>query len=301
MLGTALLERFSGSDAIIATDLQTGYLKEGVIWNLLDILNKPKLVNLLEEEIPDVVIHCAALVNVDECEKNPSLAWAVHVEATANIAETIRQWGAKLIYVSSDSVFNGRQASPYSEEDSPDPLNVYAKTKLEGEAVALSNTTGLALRTNIFGWSCLERVSFAEWVLKALVEGSKITMFADVFFTPLHVSHFSSLLSEALKVNLSGIYHLAGDSMISKYDFAIRMARIFGLETKDVLAGSVESSHLKALRPKNMALSSRKLAEAISKPMPTADSGITLLKNQYDNGWLQLVKRRTIRTGYRYW
>lgn len=301
MLGTALLEKFSDSHAVIATDLHKGYGKEGVVWKRLDILNKPELVNFLEQEVPDVVIHCAAIVNVDECEINPSLAWGVHVEATANIAETISQWGARLIYVSSDSVFNGRQPVPYSEEDSPAPLNVYAKTKLEGETIALSRTTGLVLRTNIFGWSCLERISFAEWVLKGLIQGSKLTMFSDVFFTPLHVSQFSSLLIEAIKVNLSGIYHLAGGSVISKHDFAVRMANIFSLETKNVLTGSVESSHLKAQRPKNMALSSMKLVKAISQPVPSVDSGIALLKWQYDKGWLKAVKRRPLENGYKFW
>ena len=103
-----------------------------------------------------------------------------------------------MIYMSTDSLFDGRQDQPYIESDTPRPLNTYARTKLAGESAALQEAGTTVLRTNIFGWSRHERPSFAEWVVKGLVERVPLRMFTDVDYTPIHVTHLASVVADVM-------------------------------------------------------------------------------------------------------
>ena len=129
-----------------------------------------------------------------------------------------------MIYTSTDSVFNGRKNGLYNEDDEPDLPNVYGRTKREGEVTALAAPGGTVLRTNIFGWSRAERLSFVEWVMKALIERTRLAMFADVKYTPIHVSHVAEVVSKVLAAKVSRLFHATGSSVLSKYDFPLQMA-----------------------------------------------------------------------------
>lgn len=301
MLGTAVLDHLSGEHVVFATSRELGYCKEGVHWQPFDLLDKTRLVGWLTEIRPDAVIHCAAMVNVDACEKDPAQAKALHAETTEVMVDTLSSWGGRLIYISTDSVFNGCKSGLYNENDEPDPPNIYARTKREGEVATLAMPGGTVLRTEIFGWSRSERLSFAEWVLKSLVEQTHLTMFIDVSYTPIHVSHVAEVVARTLDAEISGLYHATGSSVLSKYDFALHMAAAFGLSTDNVVPITIESAGLSAKRPKNMALSNRKLCDVLSYQLPTVDAGIAVLKSQYDNGWLARIKGRGMKPGYRFW
>ncbi|OGT37973.1 MAG: hypothetical protein A3F11_03110 [Gammaproteobacteria bacterium RIFCSPHIGHO2_12_FULL_37_14] len=301
MLGSAILDCLDDGHSIFATSRTTGYRRPGVQWRQFDLLDKEKLTRWLIEIKPDVVIHCAAIINVDSCERESILAEALHVGSTAVINDTIADWNGRLIYISTDSIFDGKQETPYQEEDPPNPLNVYGRTKHRGELAVLKNPDSLVLRTNIFGWSQAERISFAEWILKGLVEKLHLTMFADVSFTPIHVSHVAEVICKILSSNITGLFHLTGNSILSKYDFTLKMASIFGLSAENVTSSSINDVHLIAPRPKNMALANHKLCTALDYQLPTIDDGIKKLKAQYDNGWLAKIKHRAVKPGYVFW
>jgi len=301
MLGTAIIDVLRDNFAIIATDIEQGWSPKKVQWNIIDLLDNGELKRLLKEKRPDIVIHCAAIVNVDTCEKSPALAQALHAGSTSSIAGLINEWQGKLIYISTDSVFNGQKREPYIEQDRVDPPNIYAVTKRAGEIEALKFRNNVVLRTNIFGWSRAERTSFAEWVIKGLVLSEKLRLFADVTYTPIHVYHFANIIKQVIEKNIRGLYHAGGKSVISKYGFGIKVADIFNLSSDNIISGSVDNAGLNALRPKNMAISSQLLQNEHGISAPTVDTGIALLKEQYDTGWVSTIKGRTTKKQYRFW
>src|SRR5262249_42782829 len=201
MVGTAILERLADQCTVFANSREVGYRKAGVEWQAFDLLDTPRLVRWLRDTRPEALIHCAALVDVDACERSAFRTEALHVGTTEIIAKTISNWGGRLVYISTDSVFNGRTNGPYDEDDEPDPRNLYARTKRGGELMTLA-AGGTVLRTNIFGWTRSGRISFAEWVLKGLVEDTPLEMFVDVRYTPIHASHLADAIAMVLSRDL---------------------------------------------------------------------------------------------------
>jgi dTDP-4-dehydrorhamnose reductase len=268
---------------------------------VFDLCEDNALKRFLLAERPDLVVHTAALVDVDRCERDPSAAERLHVHATDVMSRTLASWDGALIYISTDSVFDGRKDGPYDEDDRTGPMNTYARTKLDGEKACLALSQGTVLRTNIFGWSRAERVSFAEWVLKGLVERTRRNMFSDVAYTPIHVTHLSDAIEQVWQQRLYGLFHAAGSTSLTKYQFAVLVADVFGLPADKVMPVSIDDAELGADRPKNMALSSARISSALGRSLPTAVDGVQLMKRQYDDGWVARVKNRAVSTGYRFW
>jgi dTDP-4-dehydrorhamnose reductase len=290
MLGTALIDELTNKHEVFATSRRKGLEKDGVQWECFDLTNSQHLNQWLVNVAPDVVVDCAAMVDVDRCEDDVDFATKLHIGTTKIMANYLDRNNKKLIYISTDSVFDGKKNRPYVELDKVDPLNVYAKTKLLGEQPVLLMKDGLVLRTNIIGWSRLGNVSFAEWVLKGLVESKPLTLFDDVIFSPLNVSDLSVIITQTIDSGISGLYHCASKDYISKYDFGIKMAEVFNLSISNIKKISVEDMNFKANRPKNMALNSNKLSSILAQDLPIVIDAIKLMKDQYDNGWASRIK-----------
>lgn len=301
MLGTALIDHLAERHDVRATDLVTGVERSGVRWSVFDLCDDDALERFLSTERPDLVVHAAALVDVDRCERDPATAERIHVHTTEIISQTLAGWDGALIYISTDSVFDGRKDGLYGETDRPAPTNTYGRTKFQGEEACLARERSTVLRTNIFGWSRAERMSFAEWVLRGLVEQSTLNMFRDVHYTPIHVTHLAELIEAVWQRRSYGLYHAAGGTNLTKYEFARLVAHVFGLTTDHVTAGSVDDAGLAAGRPKNMALSSARLASTLGRPMPSAIDGVRLMRRQYENGWVARIKQRDVAPGYQFW
>ena len=134
---------------------------------------------------PDVVVHTAALTDVDACEGDPALAHAVNAHAPGVLARAAAEAGARLVHVSTDAVFDGQRGG-YTEADPTSPVNVYARTKLDGErAVLAASPDHLVVRTTLFGWNAQPKKSLAEWVLGRLDAGERVPGFTDAVFAPL--------------------------------------------------------------------------------------------------------------------
>jgi dTDP-4-dehydrorhamnose reductase len=284
MLGTALIDELAKKYQVFATSRSKGLEREGIQWDCFDLTNLSKLKKWLVSSSPDVVVHCAAMVDIDGCENNDNFATKLHVDTTSTIANYLEKNNKRLVYISTDSVFDGMKNRPYIESDKVNPLNVYAKTKLLGEKPVLMNTNGLVLRTNIIGRSSLDNISLAEWILKGLVENKPLTLFSDVMFSPLHVNDLSIIITQAIESEISGLYHCTSKDSISKFDFGKKMATVFNLSISNIKKISVDSMNFKANRPKNMALNSNKLSSILGYDFPTVADAIYLLKDQYDNG-----------------
>ncbi len=231
---------------------------------------------------PDLVIHTVALVDVDYCEGHPEDAISVNVGGTRNIALACKEIGAKMIYISTDSVFDGKKGM-YEEKDAPFPMNVYAKTKLEGGLITQDIVaSSIIARTAFYGWHPISSstLSLAEWVIGGLREGRELNMFSDVFFTPIFVNNLAQVLMEMFHAGLSGIYHVGGSQRCSKFEFGQAIAQAFGLDKNRIHAVSIDEANLRSLRPKDISLDIAKISQvgSIHTRLFDFEDGIALFR-----------------------
>jgi len=245
---------------------------------------------LLEQAQPDWVVHCAALAIVDACEADPAQAQKLNTEVPGKLAELVARGGARLVHISTDAVFDGQRGG-YIEEDEPNPLGVYARTKLDGErAVAQANPQAIIARVNLHGWSLSGKRSLSEFFFYNLQAGRQVLGFTDVFFCPLLANDLAHILIKMLAADLSGLYHVVSSECISKYDFGIALARRFGLEERLITPSSVTGGGLKATRSPNLTLRTEKLANALRQPIPGISTGLEGLYTLYQQGYPQKLK-----------
>ena len=282
MLGTALVIHLSKLHEVFATSRKKGKKGKNIKWDCFDLTNIELLNKWLNKVEFDVVIHCAAIVNVDACEENIDLATSLHFETTKIISDYLSRNNTRLIYISTDSVFDGEKQGSYSESDLIHPLNVYAQTKLMGEVAVKPMDAALVLRINIIGWTEKGKTSFFEWILKDLINKIPINLFHDVYFSPLHVDDLSLIIGEIIDKPIFGLYHCVSSNGISKYDFGKKIAEIFQLSDLNINRIGVNSAKFKASRPKNMTLNVKKISLALKYALPKAEDAIELMKCQYD-------------------
>ncbi len=192
-----------------------------------DLLAPGAVERWLDKLQPDWVIHCAALANLEACEANPELAKQLNSDLPAKLAAHVARGGARFLHVSTDAVFDGRKGD-YCETDLPNPLSVYARTKLAGEyAVAAANPQAIIARVNLFGWSLTGKRSLAEFFYYNLKAGKQVMGFTDVYFCPLLANHLGQIFIQMLAGGLSGLYHVVCSQSVSKYTFGQMIAQKF--------------------------------------------------------------------------
>lgn len=261
-----------------------------------DLLQPGAAESLLAQTRPDWVIHCAALANVDACEANPALAQQLNTELPRKLAHLcapdndVTRGGARLIHISTDCVFDG-QRGHYTEEDTPNPLGVYARTKLAGEnAVRQANPKAIIARVNLFGWSISGKRSLAEFFFYNLSAGKQVMGFTDVFFCPLLANDLADILVKMLEKDLHGIYHVVGSESASKYEFGVRLARRFGLDPGLITPASVAQAGLKAARSPNLTLRIDKLQRDLGQPIPGLSDGLERFYRLYQQGYPKMLR-----------
>jgi len=255
-----------------------------------DLLASGALDKLLEQTRPDWVINCAALAELEACEANPEKAWQLNSVLPQKLASHVAKGGARLVHISTDAVFDG-QRGQYTEEDTPNPLSVYAHTKLEGEwAVADANPNAIIARVNLFGWSLTGLRSLAEFFFNNLSAGNQVMGFTDVYFCPLLANDMAAILFDMLEKGLRGLYHVVSSECTSKYDFGVRIARKFGLDESLIKPTSIEHAGLGAARSPNLTLRSNKLTHALGKPTPDLSTAIDHFYTLYQQGYPQILR-----------
>lgn len=255
-----------------------------------DLTEKGILDRLLEEFQPQVILHCAAMANVDDCEKHPEDAERINAILPGELAHAATRYKSKIVHISTDAVFDGQRGG-YTEMNEPKPLSVYARTKRAGElAVQDANPDALVARVNFYGWSISGTRSLAEFFVNKLAAGEKANGFTDVHFCPMMVLDLAAVLVEAIERDLKGIYHCVGSRAMSKYDFGVEIARQFGFNESLVVPASVVESDLTATRSLNLTLSTKKLTTALGHPLPEFSAGLAKFHDQYRHGFPELIK-----------
>lgn len=244
---------------------------------------------IYEQTQPDWVIHCAALTNLEACESNPELAEELNAHLPARMAEEAARRGLRFVHISTDAVFDGKKGN-YSEDDVPNPLSVYARTKFAGEkAVAEAYPESIIARVNMFGWSPTGKRSLAEFFFNNLRDGNQVKGFTDVFFSPLLVNDLARILLRMLDSQLSGLYHLFSADAISKYDFGIAIAQRFDLNKNLISPISVMESELSAARSPNLSMRTDKLAQALGEQLPNIGAGIDRFYGLYTQDYPKIL------------
>ena len=197
------------------------------------------------------------------------------------------------MHISTDSVFDGTRGN-YHEEDTPNPLGVYSRTKLAGEfAVAEADPTAIIARVVLYGWSVTGKRSLAEFFYNNLSAGRQTNGFTDVFFCPLLANDMAHLLIDMLAKSLSGLYHVVASEHLSKYEFGVRIAQRFGLDASLIKPISVQEAGLKAARSPNLILRTDKLTRDLGEAPPGINSGIEKFYNLYESGYARKIKEVT--------
>lgn len=241
---------------------------------------------ILEEALPQVVIHCAAMANIDVCESLPQLAERVNAELPGELAEECVRMGIRMVHISTDAVFDGMADGVYEETSAPNPLSVYARTKLRAETFVLqANSAALVARVNFYGWSIGGNRSLGEFFFNHLSAGNTVQGFTDVFFCTLLVNDLAGILMKMVAKELTGIYHVVSLNCLSKYDFGCLLARQFGLDERLIVPVSWREAGLKAARSPNLRLSARKLERDLDIPLPDQEGGMRRFYQLYCEGY----------------
>lgn len=207
-----------GTDIVLAAPEHSGIELHGLDRSGLDITDHVATSATIAQIEPDVIIHAAAYTAVDDCESNSQLAHAVNAEGTASITNAARAIGARVIYVSTDYVFDGTKAEPYVETDTPNPTSVYGTSKLEGEhAVADLGDDGLIVRTS---WVCGPHgANMVKTILRAAVNHPTLTFVDDQIGKPTLSGDLARTLLTLANRNDSGILHVTNEGIVSWYEF----------------------------------------------------------------------------------
>lgn len=248
-----------------------------------DITNLKELRKIVEEIKPNIIIHCAAIVDVDACEEKKDYADKLNIESTRQLV-TYKCESTKFVYISTDSVFDGEHGG-YNEESLKNPINYYAKTKSIAEEIVQSvNPNSIIIRTNIYGFHKQEGKSLVEWALDELLGKREIFGFNDVYFNPVYTKQLARVIIDLLKINYSGIIHVASDKELSKYDFLRRLAYKFDLGPELVNSISFNEVYFKAKRPKNTSLEAYKIKKLYSEVLNIDDGLNELWKDYLERG-----------------
>jgi dTDP-4-dehydrorhamnose reductase len=247
----------------------------------LDIRDANAVLNLFDKFEPATVIHTASETNVDKCEIEKEHAWKTNAQGTRNIAEACRKVSAKLVFISTDYVFDGEKGL-YSEEDKPNPVNYYGVTKLEGEKQVINYCENYAiLRTSVlYGWHQWKQ-NFATWIINKLKQRQEITVVEDHYNTPTLAGNLAEVAIEVAEKDLQGIYHASGNERISRYEFAKQIAKTFDLNSD--LIKPVKMSQVAAWiakRPRDSSLDTGKIQKKIKTKPLNITEGLNKMKEE---------------------
>jgi dTDP-4-dehydrorhamnose reductase len=234
--------------------------------------------SLCEQTRPTIVLHAAALTDVDRCEREPVLAARVNTAACAHLAASLPSQ-AQLVMVSTDQVYPDFPG-PHGPTG-PAPVNVYGRTKLAGEAAVRRHPRGLVLRTNLFGPSrTVGRRSLSDWIVEELSAQRGIVGFTDVLFSPLHLATLSRLTVAAARAGLVGTLNLGSHEGLSKYAFARSVAARLRLDPDLVRPGLSHQRPGAAPRPHDLRLDVTAAEQQLGEHLPDLRSEIDLLESR---------------------
>ena len=245
----------------------------------IDISQLENLRRLIIKEKPDIIIHMAAIGDLDLCEKNKALAWKTVVEPSIEIASIVTRINCFLIYLSTDYVFEGEKGN-YKEYDVPSPINYYGFTKLLGEIAFRSSCTSYAIvrASSIYGFGH-GRMNFAKYLLEKLKAGETAKALIDQYTSPTQATLLGRAIIEIAEEKIEGIFHVVGERM-SRYDFAIKVAEVLGLDKSLIQQAEMREMTWLAKRPRDSSLNYDETRKRIKTNFYSTEVAFKMLKEE---------------------
>lgn len=277
LLGRKLIEALSTDYKVFPTHNTQAIYANSM---RMDIVDANGVLRVFSEVRPDVVIHTAAETNVDKCETDRGLAWSVNTEGTRNIAQACAKTEAKLIYISTDYIFDGEKGL-YTEQEQANPVNYYGLTKLKGEEFVRAQCQGFVIaRTSVLYGRHPSKLNFATWVINSLKDGRRISVADDHYNSPTLADDLAGMIHRIMKASGSGVYHTAGGERISRYNFALKIAEAFHLDKAHISPTKV--ADLKAWiakRPRDSSLCVDKMKKEIGIESLSLDEALRRMQH----------------------
>lgn len=272
LLGSKIVESAEGKYVVCPTHATRSFFSNSL---KMDITDESEVKHVFNKVKPDIVVHTAAVTNVDRCETDKSYALKVNAEGTKILAEACNEAGAKIVYVSTDYVFDGEKGL-YTEEDETNPVNYYGLTKLMGEKhVARICDSFLILRPSVLYGVHPWKPNFVKWVINALKERRTINVVEDHYNSPTFADNLAEVILEMIDKELKGLYHISGVERISRYRFALKIAKVFNFYAS--LIKPVRMSELEvwtARRPEDSSLCVEKVKKEIDTELFAVTHGL---------------------------
>lgn len=297
LLGNALLQTMSTEKYRIIT---TWHNKKKVLTaknthtTFLDIANPTFVYKTFKKFQPEIIIHAAAISDVDYCEEHKEEAIRINIGGTKNILSECQRFGTKIIFISTNAVFDGTKA-PYNENDTPHPIVFYGKTKLQGEKLVKKGRFPFVIvrLTTMYGWQPQgARLNPVTWMLQMLTQGKKLFTVDDRFINPLFNLSAAESIAEIISNDQKGIFHIAGKNRVSRFKLAKKIASVFKLPSSHIVP--VKSSFFPNLtpRPIDASLSTQKMEKELRIKPLSLKEGLLIMKKQYAkrNLWKSLSR-----------
>ena len=240
------------------------------------------LSNALNEIAPDVILNLIAITDVDMCERDPKQAYFINVKILENVVNWIESnsKNCHLIQISTDHVYCGQ--GPHDELNVM-LTNYYSFSKYAAELVCL-RVKSAVLRTNFFGRSKRKnRLSFTDWLYNSIINNEPISVFNDVFFSPLSMNTLSKMIIEVINTRLCGVYNLGSNYGMSKSDFCFHFIKLLNMKSNNIDIVSIDDvSFIKTYRPKDMRLDVSKFEKKMGIKLPSLENEIKTIIGEYN-------------------
>jgi dTDP-4-dehydrorhamnose reductase len=254
-LGGYLVKEAAKQFDVTATFYQNCPKYDGCYWQLLDLSDIDQIEKCLTSLQPKMILHNAAITNVDKSEKNKTQTLKINTHASKKIAQIAHEMGTRVIYISTDLVFDGAEA-PYREDSTPAPLSHYGWSKWQGELATKENSSDFCIirPSIIFGPPAISGSSFSEWMIQSWYKNKVTKLFSDQFRTPVYAGNLAAAIIEAAKNGFIGILHIAGSESIDRYRFGLLLAQHLCTNTNNIEKSKMQDVQLTGKRPADVSL-----------------------------------------------
>lgn len=251
----------------------------------LDVTNQQEVEAVLKEEKPDVVIHTAAMTNVDQCETEKEGCWKLNVSAVQYLINACENTGTYLLHLSTDFIFDG-EAGPYREDDSPNPVSYYGESKLAAEELLLKSNIrfGIARTVLVYGIAHdMSRSNIILWVKGSLEAGKEIKVVDDQLRSPTLAEDLAMGCYLMAKQKAEGVFNISGKDLLSPYDMAVKTAAFFDLDTSTMQRADASTFTQTAKRPPKTGFYIDKAREVLGYEPHSFDEGIAIVSEQFSS------------------
>ena len=246
----------------------------------LSLNSEIHMCHILSELRPDIVIHAAGLTSVKKCEQDWQWTYDINVRGTHDLVNLCRDINARIIYLSTDFVFDGNRGN-YEETDDPFPQTRYGRSKLMAEEIVYggSSSSNTVLRLSlVYGFGTPQAPGMIGWLQDALIAGRPLHLFTDEIRTPVYIDDVLGILNEVVENTTPGIFHIGGREKINRYDFGLRFANTLGYNPNCIIPASIKDYHEKPPRPEDLSLNIGRAQKRFKTILAGVDDGLRRMR-----------------------